>query len=131
MFLLGPMYGKEKNSIYNVADVFVLPSFNEGFGLTVLEALRQKTPVITTTGTPFADLEKRGAGWYVPTEQGALFSALRASATLTKGQLAAMGENGYRWIAQEYSMDSVLDKYQQLYLWLSQNGTNKPDFIIE
>ena len=56
VYLLGEMNGIYKNTVYDIADVFVLPSYNEGFGLTVIEAYRQNIPVITTTATPFEEI---------------------------------------------------------------------------
>jgi glycosyltransferase involved in cell wall biosynthesis len=38
----------ELAAIYKLADVFVYPSFFEGFGIPVIEALFSKTPVITS-----------------------------------------------------------------------------------
>lgn len=44
----GPVYGEEKNIVLNRADILVLPSYNEGFPLLVIEALRLNKPVIVT-----------------------------------------------------------------------------------
>ncbi len=43
-------------ALYRHAAVVAYPSFAEGFGLPVFEALRCGTPVLTATGTPMADL---------------------------------------------------------------------------
>ncbi|MFN8040255.1 MAG: glycosyltransferase family 1 protein [Acidimicrobiales bacterium] len=42
--------------LYAAADVFCYPSFREGFGLPVLEAMAQGTPVVTSEGTAMAEL---------------------------------------------------------------------------
>lgn len=53
----GPVYGDEKDSLYRLADLFVLPSFTENFGVVVTDALSYGVPVITTKGTPWVELE--------------------------------------------------------------------------
>jgi len=52
----GPVYGEEKDSLYRLADLFVLPSFTENFGVVVTDALAFGVPVITTKGTPWQEL---------------------------------------------------------------------------
>lgn len=52
----GPVYGEEKDVLYRMADLFVLPSFTENFGVVVTDALSYAVPVITTKGTPWSEL---------------------------------------------------------------------------
>ena len=40
----------DKRALYAGAEVFCLPSLREGFGLPVLEAMAQGTPVLATLG---------------------------------------------------------------------------------
>lgn len=54
--LLGPLFGEQLESEYRDADVFVLPSFTENFGGVVVDAMSYCLPVITTKGTPWAEL---------------------------------------------------------------------------
>jgi glycosyltransferase involved in cell wall biosynthesis len=60
---LGPVEGEAKAALYRQADLFVLPTFSENFGLVVAEALAYGVPVITTRGAPWADLETGGLNW--------------------------------------------------------------------
>jgi glycosyltransferase involved in cell wall biosynthesis len=41
------------NGILRSADIMVLPTYSENFGIVVAEALALGVPVITTTGTPW------------------------------------------------------------------------------
>lgn len=43
-------------AIYQLANLFVFPSFIEGFGIPVLEAMASKTPVITSKNTSMAEI---------------------------------------------------------------------------
>ena len=55
----GPIYGDAKTAAYRDADLFVLPTLNENFGLTVAEALAAGTPAISTKGAPWSGLDER------------------------------------------------------------------------
>lgn len=46
---------EELPAIYQMASVFVYPSFFEGFGIPIIEALNSETPVITSNGGCFAE----------------------------------------------------------------------------
>ena len=62
---VGPLYGEDKLNAYRQADLFVLPTLNENFAMTVAEALAQGTPVISTKGAPWAELVSHGCGWWI------------------------------------------------------------------
>jgi glycosyltransferase involved in cell wall biosynthesis len=53
---IGPVFGIKKNNLYAQAELFVLPTHSENFGVVVIEALAHGVPVITTKGAPWSDL---------------------------------------------------------------------------
>jgi len=60
LLFIGPVYGEEKARVMADADLFVLPTRSENFGLAVAEALARGVPVITTKGAPWSELENCG-----------------------------------------------------------------------
>jgi glycosyltransferase involved in cell wall biosynthesis len=73
----GPLYGEEKLQAYVDADVYVLPSSYEIFGITVLEACACGTPVIVTDRCGIADVIDNQAGLVVPYDKNQLQDVLR------------------------------------------------------
>lgn len=51
---------------YQQADVFVLPSYLDSWGMVVLEAMACGTPVIVTENTGSKEVVAKGGGWIVP-----------------------------------------------------------------
>ena len=129
IYLLGKLTGVDKNSAYEVADVFINGSYHEGFGLTILEAFRQMTPVIATTGTTFSELGDIKAGWYVPPSFEGVFDAMKKASELSDNELEKMADNGNRWIKENFSMETVIKRYEALYYWLYDGG-DKPSFVF-
>ena len=76
--LLGERAQDKLGDAYDQADLFVLPSHYEGYGMVITEAVSRGLPVITTTGGALAYTLPRGAGIGVaPGDAQALADALR------------------------------------------------------
>lgn len=61
--ILGMVQGKEKVSLLKFADLFLLPSHAENFGISVVEAMVCKTPVIISKHVNLSD-------WLLPAQAG-------------------------------------------------------------
>ena len=74
--------GSEKERLFAAARLFVLPSYSENFGNTVLEAMRRGVPVVVTPEVGAAEIvRKSGAGFVVAGEPEPLSSAIRRLTT--------------------------------------------------
>jgi glycosyltransferase involved in cell wall biosynthesis len=111
----GPLDGAAKAAAFGSADLFVLPTHSESFGMAIAEALAHGLPVLTTTGAPWPALSERACGWRVdPTVEGLEFG-LRSVSALDSGTLAAMGRAGRDFVASEYRWNLVAARFGRLY----------------
>jgi len=62
----GFVTNEELASWYNLADIFVFPSFYEGFGLPGLEAMKAGVPVISSNRTSLPEVYKDAAIYFDP-----------------------------------------------------------------
>jgi glycosyltransferase involved in cell wall biosynthesis len=114
---------------YADADIFILPSFSENFGLVVAEALAAGTPVITTTGTPWSELPKMRIGWQAEPTCDALANVIREATNMSPADLAAMGERGAMWVRQRFSWRDSAQQMIGLYHWLLYPTTARPSYV--
>lgn len=118
----GALDDEKKWKAYGRADLFVLPTYSENFGIVVAEALWAGVPVITTKGTPWSDLVSHNCGWWIDLPSGdglakwdALDAALVEATTLhctpttsISTSLLSMGANGHRLVEEKYTWKAVV-----------------------
>ena len=112
---LGAVYGEEKWQQIREADIVVLPSYSENFGLIVAEALASGTPVLTTTGTPWSSIAQRNCGWWVEPEVSSLREALRKAGLVTGEDMKAMGERARTLVKDLFDVKVQAGNLAQLY----------------
>jgi glycosyltransferase involved in cell wall biosynthesis len=124
----GPVYGVEKSRELRSAEAFVLPTYDENFGLAVAEALAHGVPAVVTRGAPWNGLTSRKCGWWVDVDAHAIAEALMELTSLDAGELAQMGDAGRQWIRDDFSMIAMGQKLRELYEWLLGGGA-PPAFV--
>jgi glycosyltransferase involved in cell wall biosynthesis len=124
----GPLYGEALVRAYQEADLYVLPTHSENFGMTVAEALANGTPVITTKGAPWEGLEKNGCGWWIDIGEEPLTEALRHAMNLSREKLCDMGSMGRAWMSSDYAWAVIAKKMIIYYKWLNGRGS-MPSFV--
>jgi glycosyltransferase involved in cell wall biosynthesis len=122
----GPVYGDAKYALYRAADIFVLPTLNENFAMTVAEALAAEVPVISTKGAPWQGLEVERCGWWIEQGTGALTQALAFTMKLPRPELHAMGARGRAWMARDFGWGKLAQEMSEVYLWLNHGGKPPP-----
>ena len=122
------LYGKKKWKALREAQVFVLPSLSENFGLTVAESLGVGTPVISTKGTPWQGLTEYRCGWWIDHGIQSLSESLEAAMRVSREELCEMGARGRNWIQRDFSWEKAAAQMISVYNWLTE-GDKRPDCI--
>lgn len=124
--ILGYLTGQDLISFYYRADVFVAPSvWEEPFGLSILEAMAAKTPVIAT--------RKGGIPLLIKHNVNGLFVRARNSQKIaeTCNQLLKnderrqkMGEAARKTVEEQFTWKKIAQKYDRLYKQICKNNKN-------
>lgn len=108
---LGLVIGKEKDLLYAGAKCLLLMSKSENFGNVIVEALSQGTPVIASKGTPWQQLDTKGAGWWIDANQEEI--------SHTVDKLLALDTNHYSDMrAAAYAYSREFDIYTNIDRWV-------------
>lgn len=125
----GPAYGNDKWVAYRDADLYVLPSPSENFGMTVAEALIAGRPAIATQGAPWRGLETEGAGLWPAYGVEPLARALAQAMALPFATLSDMGVRGREWMLRDFSWSGIGAGMDAVYQWLLRRG-ERPACVI-
>ncbi len=111
----GPVADEAKTNALFGAQLFVLPSHSESFGMAIAEALAHGLPVLTTTGVPWPDLTAQAIGWRTPVSVDGLVAGLAEATARDAATLRAMGERGRAYVAAAFGWDHVARQFLATY----------------
>lgn len=112
---VGAKYDEDKWNFLRSADVMILPTYSENFGIVVAEALAVGVPVITTKGTPWEDLEKKQCGWWIDLSVKTIESTLAKVFNSQINSLERMGINGKNLIKEKYNIKAIGKNMVEIY----------------
>lgn len=111
----GHVEGQAKAEAFAAADLFVLPSFSENFGIAAAEALAAGLPCVLGEGVAIApDVVRADAGVAVGTDPRSIAEGLRRIMTREPG-LASLSANARELARQRFSVEAMGASLKQLY----------------
>lgn len=126
----GEATGKLKTDTWQDADLYVLPTHSENFGISVAEALAHGVPSVVFQGAPWSGLETHQAGWWIPPGLESLQETLSTAMSLPDDAREQMGVAGRRWMQSEFDWTVIGRRMAAVYQWLVDGGTVPPDVVI-
>jgi glycosyltransferase involved in cell wall biosynthesis len=114
VLFLGLLTGDLKLSMYRAADLFVLPTRHENFGLVLTEAMACGVPVLTTRGTDIWR-EIQSAGAVISDSTPAEFARQIQTLLDDPADLSARGAAGRQWVHANLDMETLSRKYEGVY----------------
>lgn len=113
--MLNFVSGIEKVSLYESADLFVLPTFQENWGFVTIEAMATGTPALTTKGVDiWPELEASG-GAKISDGTPEAFADSIELLLQDKARLTQMGHTARQWVLNHFDTASIVNRYTQMY----------------
>ena len=124
----GMLSAQKKKAAFANADLFVLPTYSENFGMVIAEALAYGVPVITTKSAPWEDLLTYECGWWIENTRSKLKNSLTEAMQLSDQERQAMGLKGRNLVLTKYSWESITQDMSRVYQWIAR-GDKPPSCI--
>ena len=113
--ITGFVKGEDKLALLRDADLFVLPSYYENFGIAVAEAMLAELPVLISNKVYIWDaIQEVDAGWVTQCDRDDLTQKLR-SALQHPEQQTQKGRNASKLAREKYSWDAIAKQMKEEY----------------
>ena len=110
----GMLTGSLKYAALAAADIYVAPSYSEGFSVSVLEGMASRLPCIITTGCNFPEAGIEKAALVVDIDAKKITDALQWCLVNPK-EAQQIGDRAHKLIFKEYTWDKIANKMKKVY----------------
>ncbi len=112
---LGLVVGDEKISLYQAADLFVLPTSQENFGFVLYESLAAGTTLVTTKGVDtWPELQDKAQATICDQDAQVLAETIQGL-TSNPDKLEKQGVAGRQWIFDQMHPDLIVKQFENMY----------------
>lgn len=115
VFFSGMLKKQDKLTALSRADIYIQPSYSEGFSVAILEALACGKPCIITTGCNFPKLERIQAGKIIEPRSSELTETLIYFLSLSDDERNNMGYSGREYVINNLTWEKIAKKMLMVY----------------
>lgn len=110
-------FQSDPGTYLSTADLYVLPSYSEGFGIAAVEAMFLKVPVLATNVGGVPEFVTHGEnGWlFDPNSIEDLVEKLENIFSLNVYEREAIGAKGFRDVSNRFTVDKYVENLENLY----------------
>ncbi|MFZ5424792.1 MAG: glycosyltransferase family 4 protein [Patescibacteria group bacterium] len=119
--ITGRFAESDKLKYYASFDSFVFPSFAEGFGIVLIEAMAAGLPVICSNLPVLCEVAQDNVAYFNVGDSQDLAEKLN-SLVVDQQKLNSIGQNARMFVKEHYSMDKFIENYIKLYTYLLNKG---------
>ena len=124
----GMLSGPVKYAALAAADLYVSPSYSEGFSMSVLEGMAAGLPCVITENCNFPEAEDAKAAYVVKTNADCIGDALLACCQ-NSNEARQTGQIAQDFIFKNYTWDAVCQKLQRAYYGITRDGSSTQDVL--
>ena len=111
MYNLSEVSGIKKHMLISSSEIFILPSFSEGFPMSLLEAAAHSKPIIQSTECNFDDLSKSAISWVSLPNAEDLEKILISALSSSDSDLKERGEAARTLVEKSYTWATISQQY--------------------
>lgn len=121
----GMLTGDTKYAALAAANIYVAPSYSEGFSVSVLEGMVSGLPCVITTACNFPEAATAKAAHIVDIDANSIFEAL-IECLKAPQESQAMGDRARQFILENYTWDTIATKMIDVYTCILNKGSVSP-----
>ena len=111
----GPKYGKEKDIAFKETDIFVQPTFEDCYPLTIIEAMQYELPVLTSDEGGIPDIVQNGVNGFVCKRKDPISLANAIEKLFNdKKKMVELGKKGYEIYNKKFTLDAFYSTFTSI-----------------
>lgn len=116
----GMLTGTIKYAALAAANIYVAPSYSEGFSMSILEGMASGLPCVITTACNFPEAAAAGAAHVVDIDSDAIANALIYCLTNPE-EAKIMGDRARKFVFERYTWENIASQMKQVYTNIIEN----------
>jgi glycosyltransferase involved in cell wall biosynthesis len=123
VLFVGPVSDEHKWAMYEQAQLFLLPSYSENFGIVVAEAMAMGCPVVVTPEVGIAQLVESAAAGVVASNDPPKLAAVIVALLADEARRRELGRRGREFARAHLSWTGIVEQMEHLYQRASDGRT--------